>query len=182
MESRRHAMTELLPIAQADALRISLREYLEATFNRSEEITRQNVEEFLQSPDDGIFRGPYGRLRIPCAAAQGGWKEHRDIEPPFPPYGHQAAAFSRLNSRDRRPEPTIVTTGTGSGKTEAFLLPILDHVLRAKRRGEAGVKALLRYPMNARANDQARRLAERTTTTAEPRGITAALRSEERRG
>src|SRR5690625_6547381 len=136
--------------------------------------TATNLQEFLQNPDDGIFRGPYVRLRIPFAAAQSGWKEHLDIEPPFPPYGHQAAAFARLNSRDRRPEPTIVTTGTGSGKTEAFLLPILDHVLRAKRRGEAGVKALLLYPMNALANDQARRLAELITTTAELPGITHA--------
>lgn len=51
----------------------------------------------------------------------------------FTPYGHQARAFTRLNSALGRPRPTLVTTGTGSGKTEAFLLPILDHVIRARR-------------------------------------------------
>ena len=35
---------------------------------------------------------------------------------------------------DREPQPTLVTTGTGSGKTEAFLIPVLDHCQRASRR------------------------------------------------
>lgn len=50
---------------------------------------------------------------------------------------------------------TIVSTGTGSGKTETFLIPILDHCL--KNPGP-GVKALILYPMNALANDQVSRL------------------------
>ncbi|MDR7495223.1 MAG: DEAD/DEAH box helicase, partial [Armatimonadota bacterium] len=54
--------------------------------------------------------------------------------------------------------PYLVTTGTGSGKTEAFLIPILDHCLKANGRGEAGLKAILLYPMNALANDQLERL------------------------
>lgn len=54
---------------------------------------------------------------------------------------------------------TVVSTGTGSGKTEAFLIPILDHCL--KHPGP-GVKALIIYPMNALANDQVRRIEEAT--------------------
>src|SRR5699024_5664581 len=72
-----------------------------------------------------------------------------------------------------RPLPTILTTGTGSGKTEAFLLPILDHALRARRRGEIGTKALILYPMNALANDQAQRLAK--LIARDYPGVTAAL-------
>lgn len=53
----------------------------------------------------------------------------------------------------------IVTTGTGSGRTESFLLPLLDHARRARARGETGIKAIMRYPMNALVTDQARRLA-----------------------
>ena len=48
-------------------------------------------------------------------------------------------------------------TGTGSGKTESFLYPVLDHPARARAEGHAGVKALLLHSMNALANDQADR-------------------------
>lgn len=54
-------------------------------------------------------------------------------------------------------QTTIISTGTGSGKTETFLIPILDHCL--KNPGP-GIKALILYPMNALANDQVKRLKE----------------------
>ena len=50
--------------------------------------------------------------------------------------------------------PTLVTTGTGSGKTECFLLPALDHCARQRDAGAHGIKALILYPMNALANSQ----------------------------
>ncbi len=66
-------------------------------------------------------------------------------------YAHQTAGIrSILDGTD-----TVISTGTGSGKTETFLFPVLDHCLRHP--GE-GVKALIVYPMNALANDQLRRL------------------------
>src|SRR5699024_8539324 len=75
----------------------------------------------------------------------------------------------------RLPQPTIVTTGTGSGKTESFLYPVLDHAARAKKAGIGGIKALILYPMNALANDQAGRLATLLTENPAYRGLTAAL-------
>src|SRR5699024_7185724 len=81
----------------------------------------------------------------------------RNIELPFPaPYRHQKRAFQRLSIDN--PKPTIVATGTGSGKTEAFLLPILDYC--ASKAGQQGIKAIFIYPMNALANDQAERIAK----------------------
>jgi len=71
------------------------------------------------------------------------------------PYAHQAAACQQIVQG----KPTVVATGTGSGKTEAFLLPILDHCLLHTR--QPGPKALLMYPMNALATDQLRRIRER---------------------
>ena len=55
----------------------------------------------------------------------------------------------------------VVSTGTGSGKTESFLLPILNALMREKEeKGKLcpGVRALIIYPMNALANDQIDRL------------------------
>src|SRR5690606_22637739 len=49
-------------------------------------------------------------------------------------------------------------TGAGSGKSEAFLLPVLDGILRRKAQGVRGVQAVFIYPMNALANDQLERL------------------------
>ncbi|MFN8188064.1 MAG: DEAD/DEAH box helicase [Gaiellales bacterium] len=46
----------------------------------------------------------------------------------------------------------VLTTGTGSGKSLAYIVPIVDHVLRAG--SDKGIKAIVVYPMNALANSQ----------------------------
>ena len=73
-----------------------------------------------------------------------------------PLYVHQEQAIRRV--ADGR--NIVVATGTGSGKTESFLIPILDSLVREQERGQLdpGVRALLLYPMNALANDQMKRL------------------------
>jgi ATP-dependent helicase YprA (DUF1998 family) len=177
-------MGELLPTLAAQSIRAGLLEYLETTFALSDLPARLAMAEFLEHPTEGIFKGPYLRLRLPFRPAGEGWRSALDWHPlddgeGFIPYGHQAEAFARLSSAglgpDARPRPTLVTTGTGSGKTEAFLYPILDHVLRARARGVTGMKALILYPMNALANDQAQRLAELITTLPSLAAVTAGL-------
>lgn len=66
---------------------------------------------------------------------------------------HQAEAFARED------ENYLVATGTGSGKTEAFLLPLIDNLLRDEAIASPGVRAILIYPLNALANDQMHRIA-----------------------
>lgn len=70
-------------------------------------------------------------------------------------YKHQELALRAiLNGRH-----TVMATATGSGKTEGFLIPILDQCLRMRDDGAAaGVIAVLVYPMNALVNDQTERL------------------------
>ncbi|CRZ16949.1 DEAD/DEAH box helicase [Mycolicibacterium neworleansense] len=48
----------------------------------------------------------------------------------------------------------VLTTGTGSGKSLAYIVPIVDHVLRLGSNRPKGVKAIIVYPMNALANSQ----------------------------
>ncbi|MGW6864632.1 DEAD/DEAH box helicase [Streptomyces sp. NPDC054901] len=150
------------PTLAAQQLRDTTVEYLTTTFALAEPDTQDALTDFLTDPTDGIFRGPYLRIRRPFRPASDGWKQHLDWwESGFRPYAHQAEAFARLSSKGgRTPQPTLVTTGTGSGKTESFLVPVVDHCRREKAAGKHGVKAVLLYPMNALASDQASRLGE----------------------
>lgn len=75
-----------------------------------------------------------------------------------PLYLHQEKAIRKiLNGRN-----IAIASGTSSGKTECFLLPIYSHLIKQYKDGKLtpGVRALLLYPMNALANDQLRRLRE----------------------
>ncbi len=68
---------------------------------------------------------------------------------------HQERAIRAIVAGDT----TLVSTGTGSGKTEAFLYPIISRCLQLEQQGVApGVVAVLVYPMNALAEDQLERL------------------------
>lgn len=68
-----------------------------------------------------------------------------------PLHRHQQAAIGRN-------ENYIVATGTGSGKTESFLFPLIDDLMR-NGVGKPGIKAILVYPLNALATDQMFRIA-----------------------
>ena len=48
----------------------------------------------------------------------------------------------------------VLTTGTGSGKSLAYFVPIVDHVLRHRERTRGRISAIVVYPMNALANSQ----------------------------
>ncbi|MEU8674412.1 DEAD/DEAH box helicase [Streptomyces sp. NPDC048560] len=150
------------PTLAAAQLRGSLTQYLTTTYALADEDTRRALERFLGDPEAGIFRGPYLRIRTPFHTAEAGWESAVEWRPGFAPYRHQAKAWQRLSTRHGAAEPTLVTTGTGSGKTESFLMPVLDHCRRekAKAGGGSGVKAVLLYPMNALATDQAGRIGE----------------------
>src|SRR5712691_2030170 len=68
---------------------------------------------------------------------------------------HQQQVFEAVKTGNH----VLVSTGTGSGKTEAFLYPIVDDLLRQRDKGStSGLTAILIYPMNALANDQLDRL------------------------
>jgi ATP-dependent helicase YprA (DUF1998 family) len=56
----------------------------------------------------------------------------------------------------------VLTTGTGSGKSLSYIVPIVDRVLAAKQAGtyQPGIKAIVVYPMNALANSQLGELAK----------------------
>ncbi|MFI1106378.1 DEAD/DEAH box helicase [Streptomyces physcomitrii] len=148
------------PTLQARGLKESLLQYLSTTYALSDEGAREALHRFLGDETSGMFRGPYLRIRTPYTTADDSWREHLEWQREgFVPYAHQAVVFARLTSaHGHTPEPTLVTTGTGSGKTESFLYPVLDHCRRERAAGKAGLKAVFLYPMNALATDQAQRI------------------------
>jgi hypothetical protein len=93
-----------------------------------------------------------GQLHPGCADI---FRINRSKERPrgesLPLYKHQEEAIALA----RDSESYVVTTGTGSGKSLAFFIPIVDAVLRAKQ-SEPGkrTRAIIIYPMNALANSQ----------------------------
>ena len=89
---------------------------------------------------EGVFH-PHMRQRIPSEITH--------------VYGHQEDAIRAI--RDGR--TTLVSTGTGSGKTECFLYPIVSKALELKdKEAPPGISAVLVYPMNSLAEDQLGRL------------------------
>jgi ATP-dependent helicase YprA (DUF1998 family)/Zn finger protein HypA/HybF involved in hydrogenase expression len=105
---------------------------------------------------------PYSKLNIPPAAAQILELASTSGKTGVPqvPYVHQAQAIEAF-LKDRC--ELIVATGTGSGKTESFLMPIIgalaiEGATRPESWKKPGVRALLIYPMNALVNDQVARL------------------------
>lgn len=69
---------------------------------------------------------------------------------PVNPYLHQTQAIRKIMGGKN----TVVSTGTGSGKSFTFGIPIVSTALTQLQRGVRGVKAVLVYPMNALANSQ----------------------------
>ena len=152
----------MLPLVLSDQIRRTLVDYLRTSFRFRDHTLDRALFTYLQDPNRGMFRGPYLDVRLPFRQSLPGDPIPLQIAPPFPPYAHQLRAWQRLSSRENHhPESTLVVTGTGSGKTECFLYPLLDHCAREYEAGnKKGIKAIILYPMNALANSQEEELAK----------------------
>ena len=149
----------MLPLQQAYEVRQSIYEYIRATFRFKDEDVSRAFYSTIENPDNGLVKGPYISLRTPFVSAKDTAGIPMEIKPSFIPHAHQNEAFNRLHTENGHiPEPTLLTTGTGSGKTECFMFPVLDYCY--KHRDQKGIKVIIMYPMNALATDQAKRLAE----------------------
>jgi ATP-dependent helicase YprA (DUF1998 family)/very-short-patch-repair endonuclease len=93
-----------------------------------------------------------GRLDPECAKIFRLKTKEDQFGKPLTFYRHQIDAIEAA----KRGENYVLTTGTGSGKSLAYFVPIIDDVLRRKRTGEyrSGITAIVVYPMNALCNSQ----------------------------
>lgn len=119
-----------------------------------------------ETRDSPLLRGPYISLSRPFRTGAAvddlisGGVFHPHMRQRIPGeithlYGHQEEAVRAIHGR----RTTLVSTGTGSGKTECFLYPVVSRCLELRDASEPpGVSAVLVYPMNALAEDQLGRL------------------------
>ena len=161
---------EINPLSTTAIVRSAYLRYLKTIKPFQDEELRREFARAIETPDM-LIKGPLVQIALP-------YRKDRSIKdlveenvlakgfarlcsPALPYerllYSHQVRAIRKaVQGRN-----LVVSTGTGSGKTEAFLIPILNHLLREEEAGtlnQAGVRALLLYPMNALANDQMKRL------------------------
>lgn len=146
----------------SDFLKYQITAYPFADSNLYEQMRRLlNLEHTRNTP---LFQGPY--ISLSRSFRQGTSIEQLISEKIFHPhlkqliphpnlYGHQEQAIRAIIQGKH----TLVSTGTGSGKTECFLYPIISHCLNLKdNNAPEGITAIIVYPMNALAEDQLGRL------------------------
>lgn len=150
----------MLPSIVAREVQAGLKRFLRTTFPMTTPgfmhgPEKSTLDAFLEQ-EHALFKGPWLEVKLPFRRAPLGQPlPFTHITLGFQPYRHQQVAFGRLCQL--KPASSIVATGTGSGKTECFMYPLLDYCLRERRQG---IKAIIIYPMNALATDQARRFAK----------------------
>jgi hypothetical protein len=161
-------MTEQNPVLLGREIEATLRRYLRSALpvSRNYPRLRERLFQSLEQPEL-LVKGPYVEA-LPdfvkgeslATLAEGATPLlHRDFarlpqrEFQRPLHRHQEDALRAIIGSY---ENVVVSTGTGSGKTECFLYPLLDTLLKEteSQRREPGVRALLVYPLNALANDQ----------------------------
>ena len=173
---------EFNPIATARKVENSYREYIATTIHFADANLQCQLERILSTPGY-LAKGPFLEAAPPYRkdvtvtelVCEGvlcdsmlhlGGGDAQKFDPDRPLYLHQVRAIRKAAAGRNY----AVVTGTGSGKTECFLLPILNDILSEFEEAgpSAGVRAMILYPMNALANDQLKRL----RTLLEGTGIT----------
>jgi hypothetical protein len=160
-------MHELNPLELCDALRETLSRYLATALPIAERRTPELSRTFRQMLGaEALVSGPFLES-LPDFEKEGSLLELLEsglLAPAWrrmEQHGAEHLLLRRLHRHQahalalaREGKNYLVATGTGSGKTESFLYPLVDHLLQDADLSTPGVRAILIYPMNALANDQ----------------------------
>ncbi|HPF22804.1 MAG TPA: DEAD/DEAH box helicase [Hyphomonas sp.] len=161
-----------------ERLKQTLSGYIEATYHIGHPAIVAQRRALLERPQ-GIYQEPFlestpryqsgsaysQMIDVPAAAIEAyirlSRRENGEAVLFDPPYSHQEQAIREILAAGRN---AMIMTGTGSGKTESFLLPILGKLAIEARtrpnvfRTQTAMRAIVLYPMNALVNDQLGRL------------------------
>ena len=161
-------MSKMNSIERSKYIDKRYKEYLRSTFHFGSAKIQGMFEEQLDK--EKLFKGPYVDLSLEFQRGKSLnqlmeegtvsrlFRNLGDIDFDRPLYAHQEESIRHICSGHN----AVITTGTGSGKTESFLFPILNELLYDLEFGNTaiGVRAIFLYPMNALVNDQVGRLRE----------------------
>ncbi|MBM4855841.1 DEAD/DEAH box helicase [Vibrio parahaemolyticus] len=147
----------MLPSILSTQVVKGLQNYVRSAFTLNSAGFENTIDEFL-AQEYNLIKGPYVSIALPFRVSNTPLDFFPHFTLQFSPYAHQSIAYNRLTQSP--PQSTLVATGTGSGKTECFLYPVLNHCASEAKQGNKGVKAIIIYPMNALATDQAKRFAK----------------------
>lgn len=162
-------MTILNPNNFRDQLNRTLARFV-ATSSPINEIRAPHLAEELRRKIGGLdfVKGPYVETLpdFEKGTSLSGLQNEGVLDPAWQVLGKNAANLwarplhKHQEQAIRRDENYLIATGTGSGKTEGFLFPMIDDILSQGDLSRPGVRAILVYPLNALANDQLGRIAQ----------------------
>ena len=163
-------------IEQTEFIKDKFSRYLRSTFDIRDGTYKSLYWNRLDEMESRLYKGPYLSSALPFEQAQtlndlinagilekefkkiGGKNPEKEDYLDFdrPCYKHQVKALERIQSGSNM----VITTGTGSGKTECFMFPIINELIKEIKDGntEPGVRAIFLFPLNALVYDQMDRL------------------------
>lgn len=162
------------PVKASNNIKEEFIDYVETTFSLADENLRRQFHDALEGIIDA---GPYLEINdvFKTGKSMNQLIDEGVLSPLFrnleagkpvtmnrmlpldrPLYLHQEKAITRIAGGDN----LVISTGTGSGKTNCFLIPVIDELLKEQEAGTLGdgIRAIFIYPMNALANDQIKNL------------------------
>lgn len=160
------------PIQLSHRLKQTFSDYLKTTFNVNRDLNHTELASAIErslNVEGSLTRGPYLEITPPYVRGESIKSlveegvlsssmlyqfpaENLPLPLNMPLYQHQEKAIRQVIQSQHN---IVVSSGTGSGKTESFLIPILNDLLLDPT---PSVRALLIYPLNALVNDQLARL------------------------
>ena len=153
-------MQILNPIEKAKYIEENFRKYIASTYDLESDIYREQFKQELSNSK--LLKGPYISKSLEFKTTKtineliGEGVVHQDFRLLGDMHldrklrAHQEKAIRLIHQGHN----LIVTTGTGSGKTESFLYPVINEILQEKTINEPGIRAIFLFPMNALVNDQ----------------------------
>ena len=163
-------------IEQTDFIKAKFSRYLRSTFDIRDNTYKSLYSQRLDELESRLYKGPFLASSLPFEQSKtlneviaeglfekdfikiGGKDPEKEDYLDFnrPCYAHQIKAFETI----RNGRNMVVTTGTGSGKTECFMFPIINELIKEYNSGNRspGVRAIFLFPLNALVYDQIDRL------------------------